>query len=360
MPTVEVNFDGLAGPTHNYARLSPGNVASASHRGTTSNPKAAALQGLEKMKYLADLGIGQGILPPQERPHIPTLRQLGFRGTDSEILNTASQHAPEILAACSSAGSMWAATAATVTSSADARDGRAHFTAAHLTAHFHGSLEARTTQVILRQIFPEGMRFAHHLPLPPGPTFSDEGAANHIRLCADYDGPRVHLFVYGRHAGKSDDGHLPRFPGRQTFEASEAICRIHSLSQDQVAFARQNQEAIDAGAFQNDVVATGNQNLFLFHEQAYAGCAAVVNQLADRLARLTGQELVTVEAPTGKLPLADAVGSFVFNSQIVTLPARKMALLAPVECQEFSSARGFLAELGANPRIPIGEVHYID
>ena len=75
----EVNFDGLVGPTHNYGGLSWGNIASQRHGGDVSNPKSAALQGLGKMKLLADLGVGQAVLPPHERPDIAALRGLGVK-----------------------------------------------------------------------------------------------------------------------------------------------------------------------------------------------------------------------------------------------------------------------------------------
>src|SRR5215210_1373531 len=108
MSTHEVNFDGLVGPTHNYAALAVGNLASAAHGLTVSNPKEAALQGLAKMKFMMDLGLKQGILPPHERPDVPTLRRLGFGGKDEEVLERA-QREPLILRACCSASSMWAA-----------------------------------------------------------------------------------------------------------------------------------------------------------------------------------------------------------------------------------------------------------
>ena len=98
---VEANFDGLVGPTHNYAGLSWGNVASRSNVHAQSNPREAALQGLAKMKRLADRGYVQGILPPHERPHLPTLRRLGFSGPDAAVLATVTGQAPELLAAVS-------------------------------------------------------------------------------------------------------------------------------------------------------------------------------------------------------------------------------------------------------------------
>ncbi len=34
------------------------------------------------MKALADAGYPQAVIPPQERPNVPLLRQLGFSGSD--------------------------------------------------------------------------------------------------------------------------------------------------------------------------------------------------------------------------------------------------------------------------------------
>ncbi|MDH3692537.1 MAG: N-succinylarginine dihydrolase, partial [Gammaproteobacteria bacterium] len=171
MDAFEVNFDGLVGPTHNYGGLSYGNVASIDHALSASNPRAAALQGLHKMKQLADMGLKQAVLPPQERPDVHTLRRLGYHGTDAEIIRKASRESPRQFQACCSASSMWAANAATVSPSADCDDGRVHFTPANLASKFHRSIEADTTARILQAIFMDETRFAHHAPLPPGQPF---------------------------------------------------------------------------------------------------------------------------------------------------------------------------------------------
>ena len=110
----EVNFDGLVGPTHNYAGLALGNVASMRHGGLEANPREAALQGLAKMKSLMDAGYAQGVLPPQQRPDLGALRALGFSGSDERVLARAAGEAPQILRAVCSASSMWTANAATV------------------------------------------------------------------------------------------------------------------------------------------------------------------------------------------------------------------------------------------------------
>ena len=75
MQAREYNFDGLIGPTHNFSGLASGNIASAKSRFSISHPKKAALQGLAKIKLLMNLGLPQGIIPPQERPNLTALRQ---------------------------------------------------------------------------------------------------------------------------------------------------------------------------------------------------------------------------------------------------------------------------------------------
>jgi succinylarginine dihydrolase len=99
----EVNFDGLVGPTHNYAGLSRGNLASQRSKHSVSNPRAAALEGLAKMKLVSDLGVRQAVLPPHERPDVGALRRLGFTGSDADVLWKARRDDPALLAACCSA-----------------------------------------------------------------------------------------------------------------------------------------------------------------------------------------------------------------------------------------------------------------
>ena len=67
---MEANIDSLVGPTHFFGGLSEGNIASQDSQYHVSHPKQAALEGLEKMKQLYDLGIKQLIFPPHERPFL--------------------------------------------------------------------------------------------------------------------------------------------------------------------------------------------------------------------------------------------------------------------------------------------------
>ena len=291
------------------------------------------------MKVLHDLGIPQGVLPPQERPAVDVLRRLGFSGRDEYVLRSAQRDAPALLAACCSASSMWAANAATVCPSADSADAKVYFTPANLESNFHRAIEAPTTARVLKKVFADAGHFVHHECLPGVDGFGDEGAANHTRLCSDYGELGFHLFVYGRHAL---DGEAPaRYPARQTLEASRAIARLHQLDDARVMFARQSPDAIDRGAFHNDVVAVGNQNVFLFHERAFANR----NELRLGLDSQTELDLQLVEVAESDLTLDECIASYLFNSQLVTLPNGSMAIIVPTECREAARVWTYLESL---------------
>ena len=355
MKAWEINFDGLVGPTHNYAGLSYGNVASLGHALSVSSPKAAARQGLAKMKRLADLGVKQAVLPPQERPDVHTLRRLGFSGSDAEVIAQASREAPRIFQACCSASSMWTANAATVSPSADTADGRVHFTPANLASKFHRSIEHLTTARVLKTIFADERYFAHHPVLAPGEHFSDEGAANHTRLCRDYGAPGLELFVFGRYAFAA--GYRPsRFPARQTFEACAAIARLHRLDPERVVLAQQNPAAIDAGVFHNDVIAVGNGNVFLFHSRAFLDSPGVLNEIRIKL---KDSDPCLVEITDEQITVEEAVQTYLFNSQLITLPDGQMAVIAPAECAENASVKACLEGVIAGKN-PITGAYYLD
>lgn len=353
----EFNFDRISGPTHNFGGLSFGDIASMESSQKTSNPQLAALQGLSKMHLLFSLGIKQGILPPQERPFIPVLHSLGFSGTDEEILSKAWKFDPKLVIACSSSAFMWTANAATVSPSIDSNDRRVHFTPANLVSQFHRSFEAGATGFLLTRIFEHPAYFAHHRPLPYHADFADEGAANHTRLCAQFDRPGVHLFVYGRPSTSNAETMLPkRFPARQTEAASRACARLHRLNH--VVFAQQNPEAIDAGVFHNDVISTGHQNLFLYHEKAFVNTASIISQLKTEFEAVCQIPLKTVEVKEAEVSIQEAVKCYLFNSQIVTLEDQSMVLIAPQECQNSDAASNFLNNLITDSSQPIRRVVY--
>lgn len=353
---IEANFDGLVGPTHNYAGLSFGNVASARSASALSNPREAARQGLMKMRALFDLGLAQGVLPPHERPHLPTLRRLGFTGTDAQILAKVRRDAPALLAASSSASAMWAANAATVSPSADCADGRVHFTPANLCTNLHRAIEVHATARILKAVFPDPSVFAHHPPLPATPSLGDEGAANHTRLCADYGEPGLELFVYGR---SSDSEPVPmRYPARQTRTASEAVARLHELTVPGTFFAQQHPEAIDCGVFHNDVIAVGNRELLLYHEQAFVDPQALRAWVCTHLKG--DRRPAFVEIPAAEVDVGEAVASYLFNSQLVCPPGGGMRLIVAHECEEHARVWSAIERIVADPGNPVDGVHVFD
>lgn len=359
--TFEVNFDGLVGPTHNYAGLAAGNEASRRNQRTISHPREAALQGLAKMKALSDLGLKQAVLPPLERPAMHVLRRLGFDASDeANVLRQAQRDAPEVLSACLSASNMWVANAATICPSADAADGRVHFTPANLIGNFHRSIEAPDTAHVLRRIFADESRFAHHEPLPAVGGFGDEGAANHTRFCAAHSGRGLHFFVYGQTGLREGQARPSRHPARQTKEACEAIARLHRIPAAQVVFAQQTPESIDAGVFHNDVIATGNERLHFYHEQAFVDCERTIATLGEQFREMAGGELVSAVVTRDELSLDEAVACYLFNSQLITLPTGAMALIAPSEGEELPASRRVIERMIADPANPLAEVRYLD
>ena len=331
----EINFDGIVGPSHNYAGLSLGNLASARHAGDVSRPRAAALQGLDKMRANLALGLVQGIFVPQPRPARLWLAELGASIEDAD---------PVLAANAMSASSMWAANAATVSPSPDASDGKCHLTVANLKTMPHRSHEWPATLAQLELAFANSA-FAVHGPVPT--AFGDEGAANHMRLAPSHGEAGVEVFVYGVSGGP--------FPARQHVEASKAIARLHRLDPAKTIFAAQSEDAIAAGAFHNDVVAVANGPVLFAHEKAFADRDALIEELT---AKVPGFELVEVR--DAEVPLGDAIRSYLFNAQLVTPPDGAMTLVAPTECRDTPSVAGWierhLASNGAIRRVEFVDV----
>ena len=355
MTAIEVNFDGLVGPTHNYGGLARGNLASTSHAGDVSNPREAALQGLTKMRRLMDLGLVQAVLPPHERPHVPSLRKMGFSGSDADVVRVAAMASPVLASNAASASAMWTANAATVSPSLDAEDERVHLTPANLASQFHRAIETETTSRVLKAIFQDKSHFVVHEPVP-FPTFGDEGAANHCRFAASHGEPGVELFVYGRSAFAKSG--VERFGSRQAMEACHVVATAHQLRRDGVILAQQSKTAIDAGAFHNDVVSVSNEGVFLLHADTFENQPNIIAALKKACSAL-GFEVQIMEAEREALSVEEAVRSYLFNSQIVTRSSGGMALILPSEAEETPRAKAFVDEvLAANG--PIREAHYLD
>jgi succinylarginine dihydrolase len=353
---IDIQFDGLPGPTHNYSGMSLGNLASERHAGNASNPRDAALQGLAKMRAIAARGFPQAVLPPHERPHLPTLRALGFGGSDAEAVARAAREAPVLLSACSSAAAMWTANAATVSASADTADGRVHLSPANLTSLLHRSIEASTTTAVLRAIFADDGHFVVHDPLPAASHTGDEGAANHTRFAGPGERDRgVDLFVHGRSAFDPGARAPRRYPARQTREASEAIARRHGLDPARTVHVQQHPDAIDAGVFHNDVIAVGQGRTLLVHEDAWVDGARALEALAERIGPAFRADVVR----RGELPVDEAVSTYLFNSQLLERPDGRLLLVAPAVVRENARASAVLDRWTA-PGGPLAEALVLD
>ena len=334
MSLVEINFDGIVGPSHNYAGLSLGNIASASHKGDASFPRAAALQGIAKMRGNMERGLPQGFLLPLPRPNYGLLRDLGADG---------SLDGP-LLAAAWSASSMWTANAATVSPGPDTGDGLCHLTPANLVTMLHRGQEWRDTKRQLDLAFADPRHFRVHDAVPA--SFGDEGAANHMRFCEGHGSPGVEVFVWGRQGGK--------FPARQHEQASRAVARLHRLDPEACVFIEQNPEAIAAGAFHNDVVAVANERVLFTHARAFAD-----QQGAYAAIRAAFPALEVVEVPEDAVSLEEAIRTYLFNAQLLTLPSGEMALVVPSECQDSPSVWSWCEKMLASNG-PIRKVIPVD
>jgi succinylarginine dihydrolase len=352
----EYNFDGLVGPTHHYGGLSHGNPASMENRSLVSHPRLAVRQGLTKMRCLFELGVGQALIPPLHRPQLGMLRRVGFTGTDQQVIETAWRDAPDLFSASFSASGMWTANAATVAPSCDTADGRAHFTPANLLANLHRAFEAEETANLLQVLFPDPELFVHHAPLPRTLAFGDEGAANHSRLVGATGQRGIHLFVYGREYFRPT--RTTYFPQRQTLEAAQAIARLHRLDSDQLFFAQQDPESIEAGAFHQDVIATAHNQLLLYHQKAFVEPERWIEQLSSTFAKTQERELCVIKID--QFSLKEAVASYFFNSQIVTVPDGTMALIAPEECRQIPAVHLTIQQLQADPRCPIAHALFLN
>ena len=346
----EINFDGLIGPTHNYAGLSQGNLASQKYFNQTSNPQAAALQGLDKMRLIMDQGIPQGFFLPHERPHLHTLRKLGFGGTDEEVINQAAKRNPALLKNVYSASSMWAANAATFSPSIDSYDQNIHITPANLNSMFHRSIEHEFTKVQLELMF--GVAAQVHIPIKNISGYGDEGAANHLRVSAQHLTPGFQIFVFGSSAFEVHQGII----ARQAEEISQAVSSQHQLDPDRVLFLKQNEQAINSGSFHNDIVSLANEEVFIFHQEAFADRVELERALHHLKDHVKGFH--PIEILSEDISLDNLVSSYLLNSQLITVDNNEMMMLLPEEVQNHANCMRWLEEIKSSS--PIKHIEFVD
>ncbi|WP_440904899.1 N-succinylarginine dihydrolase [Catenovulum sp. SX2] len=356
MKYYEVNFDGQIAPTHEFAGLSKGNIASTQHQGLAANHSRAIEQWQHKVSLIASLGIKQFKLPLVTRPDANVLKTLGL--TQAQLQNCPSKLKSALL----SASAMWAANAATITPSCDSLDAKVHVTPANLAHFFHRLIEVEQTQKNLTRLF-DSEYFIHHAPLPNHPWFYDEGSANHLRICPDYGHSAINIFVYGHDSFNQDSSEHLQFPSRQSLQASEAIARNHKLNPKDTLFVQQNPKAINAGVFHNDVISVANKNVLLFHEQAFINTQDTIKTLKNLYSsKYPASTFYPIGIKASDLSLKQAVSSYLFNSQLVSVEDKKgeyMALVAPYECKANQAVQAVLNKI-LNEDNPIKQIYYLD
>ena len=338
MKLIEVQVDRLVGPTHHFGGLGVGNLASQESSGETSNPAAAALQGLDKMRRVAQLGVPQLVLPPQPSPDLSLLTSHGFGDDEATALRRAADEAPEILSAATTCSAMWTANAATVTPGPDGALPSTQVSIANLSASLHRSIESEQTSADLRAAL--GDTCAINDAFGGGAPMRDEGAANHMRLSTFEDKPSVNVLVYG------DQDPLPEmFWPRQTLAASKSIARRHRLFRDNTFFLKQHPLAIDAGAFHNDVVAMSHGDILIHHEFAFDDDGQAIAKVKQRFLELERTELRHIVVNSQQLSLEDSVSTYLFNSQIVSPPeSARPVIICPRQVRENKAARNLIRD----------------
>ncbi len=357
---VELNIDAMVGPSHHFGGVGVGNVASHEHTQEPSHPRTGALEGLRKAKLVAELGVPQYVLPPLRRPLPQLLSQLGFTGDLQSQCAQARRSAPAAYSAMFSSAFMWAANAATMAPACDCADKQTHVTLANLCSSWHRWFEHSDRHIQLQRMFATipDLPVLLHEALPPLVPLRDEGAANHMRLCNAAGDIGFHVFVYGEaEHSQRPKLHLPR----QTLAACQAIARLHQLEPSRTFFLQQHPDAIDAGVFHNDVIATSHRNLLLMHERAFLNGEEELKRLTREFARATGETLQRIVVPQAQLSLTDAVKSYLFNSQLLT-PAgdrQKMVLLCAAQCQRMPAAGQLIDGWIASSDNPISDVRFV-
>jgi succinylarginine dihydrolase len=90
-------------------------------------------------------------------------------------------------------------------------------------------------------------------------------------------------------------------------------------------------------------VAVANEQLLFTHEQAFADKDAFY---ADLRAALPCVDII--EVPASAVSLSDAIKSYLFNAQLVTLPDGGMALILPTEARDTPSVWTWLEQMIAS------------
>ncbi|AMV32107.1 N-succinylarginine dihydrolase [Pirellula sp. SH-Sr6A] len=362
----EFNIDGLIGPTHHFGGLGVGNVASESNRNKIAHPRSAALEGLSKIRKLYELGVPQFYLPPPGRPNWDWMMALGFQSQDAKDWSRCAKQFPSLFSSSLSSSFMWMANAATCSSRVDTTDGIGRLVIANLAASLHRGQESPERHHQLRHLFQRLDTIEVIEALPSLVPLRDEGAANAMRCWNPSNHQGIYVFVFGEtyqgitRSIASGETRVQRgvYPSRQTSLASQLIARSLRIPDSRSVFVQQHPQAIDAGVFHNDVIATSHEDFLLLHERAYLDQSTELDRISETFRKECGGELSIFVITEDELPLSEAVATYLFNSQIVTRSDGSWCMFCPIECMTSPAVTQVLQRIQSQePRL--GEIEFV-
>ena len=240
--------------------------------------------------------------------------------------------------------------AATFSPSIDSYDQNIHITPANLNSMFHRSIEHEFTKTQLELMF--GGIAQVHKPIKNISGYGDEGAANHLRVCAQHLMPGFQIFIYGSSAFESHQGII----ARQAEEISQAVSTQHQLDPERVLFLKQNEQAINSGSFHNDIVSLANEEVFIFHQEAFADRVELERVLHHLKEHVKGFH--PIEILSEDISLDDLVSSYLLNSQLITVDNNEMMMLLPEEVHNHPNCMRWLEEIKSSS--PIKHLEFVD
>ena len=280
----EINFDGLVGPTHNYAGLSEGNLASARNANMVARPREAALQGIAKMRRLRALGLEPRRAAAARAPehHLAALAWLLRRRT-AKSGSAAWKSEPTIARAALAASAMWAANAATISPSADCADGRLH---AYGRQSANDACTAASKPSRPNARCAACCRTRRDLPYIPLCCRTTRCPTRARPITCAW--PRTQARPALRFSFTAARPAKPRpvFPRAKHWRQATPLRAATRSSPRARCSPARAAAAIDAGAFHNDVVAVAHEHVLFHHEHAFADKAALYAEIRAKAARL--------------------------------------------------------------------------
>ena len=228
-------------------------------------------------------------------------------------------------------------------------DNAIHITVANLNSMMHRSIEPKFTYKMLKRILNKKVNI--NKSLLNLPNIGDEGAANHIRIAERHNVPGYQIFVYS-----SENISHAKTIERQSLIGSKLIARKNCVEDQRVFYLQQSNRAIRYGSFHNDIVSTANENIFIYHEEAFESTQELKVILA-KLKKLV-PNFKPIKILNSEIDLQTIVSSYLLNSQLISLPSGGMMFLLPSEVKQYPNCMQWLEKISAEEEIK--KIKFID